>query len=115
MKISGVEGMKSAARRLHEMGAAAVVVTGGHLEPASDVLSVKGSEPRVFSGERVAGVKTHGTGCAFSCAFACQLGLGRSLADAVELSKSYVLEAIRKSYSIGRGLVPLNHFHAFDI
>jgi hydroxymethylpyrimidine/phosphomethylpyrimidine kinase len=114
LKFSGVGGMKSAAGRLHEMGAKAVVVTGGHLESASDLLSLKDGETRVFSAQRVTDVKTHGTGCAFSSALACQLALGCSLAEAVELSKCYVLEAIRKSYRIGRGLVPVNHLYRFD-
>src|SRR5437660_10766287 len=37
--VQNLDEMKTAAARLHEMGAAAVVITGGHLEKAIDLLS----------------------------------------------------------------------------
>jgi hydroxymethylpyrimidine/phosphomethylpyrimidine kinase len=101
--------MERAAGRLHEVGAKAVVVTGGHLERAIDLLSVKGGQVQVYSAERVDSPNTHGTGCAFSTAVACQLALGQSLSTAVLLAKAYVLGAITNSYSIGRGPGPVNH------
>ena len=104
--------MKLAAGRLHEMGARAVVVTGGHLEQPIDVFSVKGGEPQIYRAEPADSSNTHGTGCAFSTAIACQLALGRSLPMAVLLAKAYVLEALRHSYSIGHGAGPVNHMHA---
>ncbi len=39
IKVKELEDMKVASARLHEMGASAVVVTGGHLEKATDLLS----------------------------------------------------------------------------
>jgi hydroxymethylpyrimidine/phosphomethylpyrimidine kinase len=104
--------MERAAGRLHEMGAKAVVVTGGHLERAIDVLSVKDGQVEIYGAERVDSPNTHGTGCAFSTAVACQLALGQSLSTAVLLAKGYVLGAITNSYSIGRGPGPVNHMHA---
>ena len=101
--------MKLAAERLHEMGAKAVVVTGGHLNRAIDVLSVRGEQAQTYRAERVDSPNTHGTGCAFSTAIACQLALGQSLQMAVLLAKTYVLAAIRSSYTIGRGPGPVNH------
>lgn len=104
--------MKLAAERLHGMGASAVVITGGHLERAVDVLSVKGGEVQTYRAERVNSPNTHGTGCAFSTAIACQLAREQPLAMAVMLAKVYVLEAIRNSYAIGCGPGPVNHMHA---
>jgi hydroxymethylpyrimidine/phosphomethylpyrimidine kinase len=101
--------MKLAAERLHEMGAKAVVITGGHLREAIDVLSVKGDQVQTYRAERVNSPNTHGTGCAFSTAIACQVALGQSLPTAVLLAKAYVLAAITNSYSIGQGPGPLNH------
>ena len=40
LPVGDVEQMKVAARKLHQMGAQNVVVTGGHLERAADVLSI---------------------------------------------------------------------------
>ena len=48
---ASVEAMREATRRMHEIGAANVVVTGGHLEKATDLLSVttsRGIEQQVL-------------------------------------------------------------------
>jgi hydroxymethylpyrimidine/phosphomethylpyrimidine kinase len=110
LKVESPEGMKAAARKLVEMGAHAVVVTGGHLEKAIDVF-FDGSELEAFVGDRVKPDNTHGTGCTFSSAIAANLALGRQLRDAVVLAKAFVTEAIRKAYSVGPGRLPLNHLY----
>jgi hydroxymethylpyrimidine/phosphomethylpyrimidine kinase len=110
LKVENMESMKAAARRLIEMGARAVVVTGGHLEKAIDVY-YDGTELESFIGDRVKPDNTHGTGCTFSSAIAANLALGRQLRDAVVLAKAYVTEAIRKAYAIGPGRLPLNHLY----
>ena len=110
LRVENLEAMKAAARKLGEMGARAVVVTGGHLDKATDVL-FDGSELEVFIGDRVKPENTHGTGCTFSSAIAANLALGRQLRDAVVLAKAYVTEAVRKAYNVGPGRVPLNHLY----
>jgi hydroxymethylpyrimidine/phosphomethylpyrimidine kinase len=118
IEIVDLEGMERAARRLHEMGANAVAVTGGHLEQAVDLLSIdllsvdlgsEKGEQKVFRADRVASKHTHGTGCAFSTAIACHLAWGRPLSMAVLLAKTYVTSAIRYGYAIGKGAGPVNH------
>jgi hydroxymethylpyrimidine/phosphomethylpyrimidine kinase len=110
LKVENMESMKAAARKLIEMGARAVVVTGGHLEKAIDVY-FDGTELESFIGDRVKPDNTHGTGCTFSSAIAANLALGRQLRDAVVLAKAYVTEAIRKAYPVGPGRLPLNHLY----
>jgi len=110
LRVENQEAMKAAARKLVEMGARAVVVTGGHLDKAIDVLCDSVSL-EVFTGDRVKPDNTHGTGCTFSSAVAANLALGRHLPDAVVLAKAYVTEAIRKAYTVGPGRVPLNHLY----
>ena len=59
-----------------------MVVTGGHLEKAIDLLSfttARGIEEEVFKADRQRSNSTHGTGCAFSTALACHLAHGRGL------------------------------------
>jgi len=108
MKIENLEGMRTAARKLVESGAKAVVITGGHLDKAVDVY-FDGTDLEIFAADRVKIEHTHGTGCTFASAVAANLALGRQLRDAVMLAKAYVTEAIRKSYPVGPGRVPLNH------
>ena len=110
LKVESVDEMKTAARRLVEMGAPAVVVTGGHLDKAIDVyLDSAGLE--TFVGDHLKPDNTHGTGCTFSSAVAANLALGRQLRDAVMLAKAYVAESIKKAYPVGPGRVPLNHLY----
>ena len=109
--IESVDDMSRAARRLQEMGAQSVVITGGHLEVAIDLLSEKGQPPQTFRSHLLPSKNTHGTGCAFSTAIACHLAQGRSLSSAVLAAKSYVTGAIANSYSIGEGTGPVNHMY----
>jgi hydroxymethylpyrimidine/phosphomethylpyrimidine kinase len=114
VKVTGVDEMKAAAVKLHQMGAPAVVVTGGHLDKAIDVLSFttkRGVEVEVFKAERQRSNSTHGTGCAFSTAIACHLALDRGLAEAVLLAKTYVTAAISNAHPLGRGTGPVNHLY----
>jgi hydroxymethylpyrimidine/phosphomethylpyrimidine kinase len=108
LKVDNPETMKTAARKLVEMGAKAAVITGGHLDKPVDVL-FDGLELETFVGDRVKPDNTHGTGCTFSSAVAANLALGRQLRDAIVLAKAFVTEAIRKAFPIGPGSLPLNH------
>lgn len=102
--------MEAAARKLVEMGAHAVIVKGGHMERAVDIL-LEGGEITHLAADKVKVENTHGTGCAFSSALAAQLASGRSLFEAAALAKTYVTKAIEKGYAIGRGRIPLDHFY----
>jgi hydroxymethylpyrimidine/phosphomethylpyrimidine kinase len=110
MPVDNLESMKAAARKLVELGARSVVVTGGHLDKAVDVF-FDGTNMESFVGDRIKPDNTHGTGCTFSSAMAANLALGRQLRDAVVLAKAYVVEAIRQAYPVGPGRLPLNHLY----
>lgn len=112
LEVKDLNGMKAAGKRLVEMGARAVIVTGGHLEKPSDVLC-EGTEIDVFGGDHVKNPNTHGSGCTFSSAIAAQLASGQQLREAVILAKAYVTKAIEKSYQIGKGAGPLNQLFRF--
>ena len=112
--VTNLEQMRVAATRLHEMGATAVVITGGHLEKAIDLLSFTsrhGTQQEVFKSNRLESKSTHGTGCAFSTAMACHLARGRGLPEAVLLSKTYVAAAIANAHPLGRGTGPVHHLY----
>jgi hydroxymethylpyrimidine/phosphomethylpyrimidine kinase len=114
MAVTNLDQMREAAARLHSLGAANVVVTGGHLEKAIDLLSfttARGTEQEVFKAERQRSNSTHGTGCAFATALACHLAQGRGLPEAVLLSKVYVSAAITNAYPLGHGVGPLHHLY----
>jgi hydroxymethylpyrimidine/phosphomethylpyrimidine kinase len=112
--VTNLDQMREAAGRLHSLGAANVVVTGGHLEKAIDLLSFtspRGIQQEVFKAERQRSNSTHGTGCAFSTALACHLAHGRGLPEAVLLSKVYISAAIANAHPLGHGVGPLHHLY----
>jgi len=112
--VTNLEQMRVAAARLHEMGAAGVVITGGHLEKAIELLSFTsrhGTEQEVFKSNRQLSKSTHGTGCAFAASMACHLARGRGLPEAVLLSKTYVAAAIANAHPLGRGNGPVHHLY----
>ena len=114
MKVTELDEMKAASAKLHEMGSPAVVITGGHLEKAIDLLSFttpRGVEQEVFKAERQRSNSTHGTGCAFATAMACHLALDRGLAEAALLAKTYVTAAISYGHPLGRGTGPVHHLY----
>jgi hydroxymethylpyrimidine/phosphomethylpyrimidine kinase len=114
LTVTDTDQMRAAARKLHQMGASAVVITGGHLEKAIDLLSFtgkRGVEQELFKSTRLKSNSTHGTGCAFATSVACHLALGRGLPEAVLLAKAYVAAAISHAHPLGHGIGPVHHLY----
>ena len=107
--VETAEDMVSAAVRLADGGARAVVVTGSEL--AVDVLRHDG-ETTLLRGEPVDTGNNHGSGCTFSSALAVRLAFGDSVPAAVAAAKKYVTTALRggRDWRLGAGPGPLNHF-----
>ncbi len=111
MAIATDADRREAARRLHALGAAHVVIKGGHGEgPEILDLLFDGRAFTEFRGPRVPGSHTHGTGCTFAAAIAANLALHRTLPDAVDRARQYVAGAMRCGIDVGRGHQPLDHF-----
>jgi hydroxymethylpyrimidine/phosphomethylpyrimidine kinase len=110
--VPDVAAMEDAAQRLvHEHGARAALVKGGHLpgDTATDVLYADGRFHRV-SHRRIATTSTHGTGCTLSAAIAARLARGEALTDAVPRALAFVHRAIATAPGLGGGHGPLDHF-----
>ncbi len=110
--IGSLRDMELAAEQLLSLGAAAVLLKGGHL-PGDDVRDVlattRGIE--VFSNPRLESQQTHGTGCTLASALAACLSQGKPLEDAVAAAREFVHEAIKLAPGFGKGHGPLNHLH----
>jgi hydroxymethylpyrimidine/phosphomethylpyrimidine kinase len=105
--LTSRRGTREAARGLHKLGAKAVVITGGHLEEAVDLLSIAEVVMEEFRGPKIESKSTHGTGCAFATSVACGLAKGMSVREAVIQAKAFVRKAIETATPIGRGLGPV--------
>jgi hydroxymethylpyrimidine/phosphomethylpyrimidine kinase len=106
------EQMREAARELRGRGPRVVVVKGGHLagDEAVDIF-YDGERLEELAAPRIHTQNTHGTGCTYSAAIAARLALGDQPFEAVRGAKEYLTEAIRRSYSVGRGHGPVDHLH----
>jgi hydroxymethylpyrimidine/phosphomethylpyrimidine kinase len=109
--VRDVPAMRAAARDLAALGARAVLVKGGALaEDAVDVF-FDGDRLVEITGPRIDTKNVHGTGCTLSAAICARLALGDELLDAVQGAKAYLVEALRRSYTVGHGRGPVDHLH----
>jgi hydroxymethylpyrimidine/phosphomethylpyrimidine kinase len=108
--VDGINGQRRAAERLLRLGASAVLAKGGHIPGArfTDLLATHKGEV-FFEAERIDTTSTHGTGCTLASAIAALLAQGVELEEAVERSRAYLVEAIKRAPGFGKGHGPLNH------
>ena len=107
LNVTTLDEMQLSALRLHAMGVPNVIVTGGHIDPPHDLLSQNGKRTTILKGSKISGPSTHGTGCAFSTALACNLAMGKDLVTAAKAAKRFVEAALRKAPAIGKGIGPI--------
>jgi hydroxymethylpyrimidine/phosphomethylpyrimidine kinase len=99
------------AEAIHELGAAAVVVTGGHGAEAVDWL-FDGDRHVPIPVERYGDEATHGAGCTHSAALTAFLARGESLEDAARGAAAVASEAVRHGLAgVGAGSGPVDVFH----
>jgi hydroxymethylpyrimidine/phosphomethylpyrimidine kinase len=108
LAASATEDRRELAERLHALGAAAVVVTGGHGAQAVDHL-FDGREHVEIAVERHAVAATHGAGCTHSATLAALLARGLALEDAARGAADAAGRAVRNGHAeIGRGDGPVD-------
>jgi hydroxymethylpyrimidine/phosphomethylpyrimidine kinase len=103
-RVASLDEAAAAGRALVELGAAAVLVKGGHLgaagDPATDTL-VTAAGARRFAHARATGGDVRGTGCALATAIAVELARGRGLDAAVEAATEWLAAAIAHAVAVG--------------
>jgi hydroxymethylpyrimidine/phosphomethylpyrimidine kinase len=102
-------GMEDAARALLDLGARAVVVTGGDLAGDACDLFATGRGAIWLRARRIRGLPAHGTGCTLSAAIAAELAKGVALAAAIRRAKRYTAGCIRRARRLGGGHPVLGH------
>ena len=112
LEVDSVDDMRSAAERIHSLGAKAVLVKGGGMKGDLRGIDVwfDGTRLDVLKAENVDTGNTHGTGCTLSAAIAANLALEKDLFTAVTLAKDYVTTALKYALDIGEGQGPVGHF-----
>jgi hydroxymethylpyrimidine/phosphomethylpyrimidine kinase len=112
LEAQALTGMQASRRelseRLHELGAPAVVVTGGHGEPAVDHL-FDGMTHIEIPVERYDIAATHGAGCTHSATLAALLARGDSLEDAARGAAAAATRAVAQGLvELGAGQGPVD-------
>ncbi len=116
IEVSSTADIRESAKRIKSLGPRYVLLKGGHLEKTSESIDLlyDGEDFYNFSSPRIETINTHGTGCTYSAAICAGLANGLSAMEAIREAKNYVTGAIRKSFNLGKGHGPLNHFWKFE-
>lgn len=96
--------------KMKKMGIKSCVLKGGHLdgEVAEDVLITQDDIFKVHSKKQGETDNIHGTGCAFSSAFATFLAKGYNMYDTLKQTKNFISNLIQNSVKVGKGKFVLN-------
>jgi len=105
------EAQYAAAKELHALGPANVLVKGGHL-----VEDTEGCVDLLFDGETFTELpgprfdtgNTHGGGDSLASAITSGLARGLSVPAAVAMGKRFIVDAVRWSYPLGQGHGPVS-------
>jgi hydroxymethylpyrimidine/phosphomethylpyrimidine kinase len=103
--------------RLLAMGAAAVLIKGGHGEGPESIDYLFSDRGMIaLPAPRISTKNTHGTGCSLSSAIAAGLAKGEPLETAVRGAKKWITAAIEAAdrLGVGHGHGPIHHFHRFE-
>jgi hydroxymethylpyrimidine/phosphomethylpyrimidine kinase len=103
--------MEDAAKALHDLGPAWVLVKGGHL-PGGEALDLlyDGSTFLELRSPRLDTAHTHGSGDTLAAAIAAGLARGLDMPEAVRQGKRFISRAVEDSFPLGGGLGPVGHF-----
>jgi hydroxymethylpyrimidine/phosphomethylpyrimidine kinase len=105
--IAGGRSRRELAERLHELGAPAVIVTGGHGDPVDHLFD--GWAHVEIPVERHEVAATHGAGCTHSATLAALLARGESLEDAARGAAEAASRAVAQGLAeLGRGEGPVD-------
>ena len=98
------------AERIHALGAAAVIVTGGHGEPVDHLFD--GREHVEIPIERLDAGATHGAGCTHSATLCAGLARGLPLREAAENAARVASDAVARGLAdLGAGDGPVDVFN----
>jgi hydroxymethylpyrimidine/phosphomethylpyrimidine kinase len=97
------------AERLHELGAPAVIVTGGHGDSVDHLFD--GRDHFAIAVERHDVAATHGAGCTHSATLAAELAKGQPLAEAARTAARVASESVANGLvELGAGEGPVDVF-----
>ncbi|MBL4826315.1 MAG: bifunctional hydroxymethylpyrimidine kinase/phosphomethylpyrimidine kinase [Spongiibacteraceae bacterium] len=112
LTITSAQDVINAAKRLIELGARSVLITGGHWHAVDGCRLdywTDGEQGFWLAGADIKSEHSHGSGCTLSSAIAAMIARGYVLADAMVVAKAYVTQGIRLGVRVGAGPGPVSH------
>lgn len=110
IKIKNLTDMKTAAKKIINLGANFVVLKGGHMDAPimSDLLIGRDVIDQIDT-KKIITNNTHGTGCTMASALTAGLAKSLEIKEAFRNAHFYVNQAIMTSPTFGAGHGPINH------
>lgn len=95
-----------------------VVIKNDKVTKDDEVLSLdtlfENNEKKVFYTKLIDTTNTHGTGCSFSSAITANIALGKSVEEAIKISKEFIYNAVKNAPNIGNGMGPISHKKGYE-
>lgn len=110
IEIKDMNQAKDAAKKLADLGAKNVIITGGALQEIRALdLWFDGKHFHIFEAPRISSKNTLGIGCTFSSIIISLITRGLSMGESIDKAKQYIAKAMQHPFKIGKGFGPLNH------
>ncbi|KYG90165.1 bifunctional hydroxymethylpyrimidine kinase/phosphomethylpyrimidine kinase [Metasolibacillus sp. FSL H7-0170] len=106
-----IEEMKTAAAKIHALGAKNVVIKGGKALASDKAVDLfyDGTSYKLLASEKVASTYNHGAGCTFAASVCANLANGFSVEEAVIEAKEFVSAAIAHGWALNEYVGPVMH------
>ena len=102
--LSGCNKVEDAARRLQELGARNVIITGFRESNSEiDDFVMESDSNYILKGKKIK-MANHGSGCNYSASITASLAKKISIYEATNIAKKYVYESIKNSKDLGKGI-----------
>ena len=97
--LSGLNSIMNAAKKIQEMGAKNVIVTGsGETKNVIDDFVLEESRNYNLKGKKIK-IINHGSGCNYSASITASLAMKKTVHDSALFAKEYVFQSIKNSKS----------------
>ena len=102
--LSGCHPTFEAAKKIHELGAKNVIVTGSN-ETESNIedLVLEVDKNYNLRGKKIK-ITNHGSGCNYSASITASLAMKKTIRDSALQAKEYVFQSIKNSKNLGKGI-----------
>ncbi len=102
--LSGCSKVDDAARRLQELGAKNVIITGyRESEREIEDFVMESNKNYILKGKKIK-LTNHGSGCNYSASITASLARKKSIHEAATIAKEYVYQSIKNSKDLGKGI-----------